>query len=368
MTIIILDREFATNLNKNFTEKIQFDVPEFEGTYADLLILVIYRLIQNGPRILQTLYKSLISVISNVAPYVKGLCSKSCEAILYLIKIFSAPSYLAEKEDNCKVLTSLMEAVNYLLVYQDGSNGRLLITLVNNKEMLLGLESIETFSSQTQYEEESKQKVLDEEDKREEEQKEGEEQKQQMVEVQHEPAQLSEGTNKEESKELKEEEGSKEEDALKELAEEDDQWSGATEQPIESLESSEKEKPDTSAEVKSEDLQSTTNESSAPEKALTDDKKRTDEGEKKVDENEEQKQAVKPASKEDAEEKKKSSNIEETKGEEARFPSREWIAEWKKSLNLENVKQAIKQVDQRAVQFLKKNPNKDNNIDGDKVY
>ena len=125
---------------------------------------------------------------------------------MYLIKIFSAQSYLAEKEDNCKVLTSLMEAVNYLLVYQDGSNGRLLITMVNNKEMLLGLENIETFSLPNTRDEEAKQKVEHEEEKKEEQEgkdepKEGEEQKQQMVEVEHEPAQLSEGTKKEESKE-----------------------------------------------------------------------------------------------------------------------------------------------------------------------
>jgi hypothetical protein len=48
------------------------------------------------------------------------------------------------------------------------------------------------------------------------------------------------------------------------------------------------------------------------------------------------------------------------------FLSPEWEKEWKKSLNLANLKQAIQYTDDKARAFLAKNPSPDNNIDADK--
>jgi len=46
-------------------------MPPFEGTYADLIFMSIYKLIHNGPRLLKPIYKSIVAIIANIAPYTK---------------------------------------------------------------------------------------------------------------------------------------------------------------------------------------------------------------------------------------------------------------------------------------------------------
>lgn len=41
---------------------------------------------------------------------------------MYLVTIFGRKEFLMEKEDNCKTLASLLEAINYLIAYHDESN------------------------------------------------------------------------------------------------------------------------------------------------------------------------------------------------------------------------------------------------------
>jgi len=89
------NRDFSMLLNEPYNLQLQFDLKDFEGgTFGDLTYQVIHRMIKVGPGILRPLYKSLVSVISNTAPYVKGLTKDSCECIFYLVKMFSNPDLL----------------------------------------------------------------------------------------------------------------------------------------------------------------------------------------------------------------------------------------------------------------------------------
>ena len=54
-------------------------------TYNDLVFLSIYRLIQTGPRLLKPIYKSIVAVIANLAPYTKELCREACDGLIYLV-------------------------------------------------------------------------------------------------------------------------------------------------------------------------------------------------------------------------------------------------------------------------------------------
>ena len=94
-----------------------------------------YKLIHNGPRLLKPIYKSIIAVISNIAPYTKKLCREACDGLMYLIQVFSKKEFLQEKEDNCKTLTSLFEAINYLIAYHDETNQYLQIQLMKYQTM-----------------------------------------------------------------------------------------------------------------------------------------------------------------------------------------------------------------------------------------
>lgn len=79
-------RDFAMNLNKDYTFSVKLDVPGFEqGTYADLLFLLVYKLIHNGPRLLKPIYKSIVAILANVAPYIKQLGKEACDGMIYLL-------------------------------------------------------------------------------------------------------------------------------------------------------------------------------------------------------------------------------------------------------------------------------------------
>jgi hypothetical protein len=127
---ISASRELAMNLNTPFTYNIMLDCIEAKGwstsgkklTYSDLVFISVYGLIKNGPRLLRPIYKSIVAVLSNIAPYTKSLCKEGCEGLMYLLNVFAKNEFLLEKEDNCKSMSSLMEAINYLIAYHDESN------------------------------------------------------------------------------------------------------------------------------------------------------------------------------------------------------------------------------------------------------
>ena len=134
MLTISASRELAMNLNTPFTLSIKLDMVEVNNgswtggssgniySYSDLVFVSVYGLIKNGPRLLRPIYKSIVAILSNLAPYTKSLCKEGCEGLMYLLKIFSKKEFLKEREDNCKSLVSLMEAINYLIAYHDETN------------------------------------------------------------------------------------------------------------------------------------------------------------------------------------------------------------------------------------------------------
>ena len=50
--------------------------------------------------------------------------------MMYLVQVFAKKDFLLEKEDNCKTLGSLIEAINYLIGYHDETNQYLQIQLM----------------------------------------------------------------------------------------------------------------------------------------------------------------------------------------------------------------------------------------------
>ena len=130
LTIFLLltisaSRDLAMSLNQPYNLSLKFDFLSTNPTvssYADLVFCSIHGLIKSGPRLLKPIYKSIIAILSNLAPYTKSLCKDGCEGMLYLLTIFAKKEFLLEREDNCKTLCSLMEAINYLIAYHDESN------------------------------------------------------------------------------------------------------------------------------------------------------------------------------------------------------------------------------------------------------
>lgn len=125
---ISASRELAMTLNQQFpyaASKLKFDIPMFEKgtcTYADLIFVQIYKLIHTGPRLLKPIYKSIIAIIANIAPYTKNLSREACDGLMYLVQVFTKREFIIEKEDNSKTVTALFECINYLIAYHDETN------------------------------------------------------------------------------------------------------------------------------------------------------------------------------------------------------------------------------------------------------
>lgn len=145
---ISASRELAMNLNTPFLYNIKLDIIEAKGwstsgkslTYSDLVFISVYGLIKNGPRLLRPIYKSILAILSNLAPYTKSLCKEGCEGLMYLLNVFAKNEFLLEKEDNCKTMSSLMEAINYLIAYHDESNHYLQVMLMKYQSVFEYLE------------------------------------------------------------------------------------------------------------------------------------------------------------------------------------------------------------------------------------
>lgn len=144
-------RDFSLGLNETFTLKLKFDIPEYTPTtFGNLLIQIIYWAIQVGPRILTPLYKSLVSIISNITPYVKDLTKESSECILGLVKKFANINFLKESENNCKILANVLEAINYVLLYHDDGNEEFLVTLIKYWEVFSFIETVKLNNEETE--------------------------------------------------------------------------------------------------------------------------------------------------------------------------------------------------------------------------
>ena len=121
-------RELAMSLNQTYNLKIKLYMPAFEKrscTYADLVFVSIYRLIHSGPRLLRPIYKSIVAIVANIAPYTKCLSREGCDGLMYLVQVFTKREFIMEKEDNAKTVTALFECLNYLIAYHDETNQNL---------------------------------------------------------------------------------------------------------------------------------------------------------------------------------------------------------------------------------------------------
>jgi len=137
-------RELAMTLNTPFVSAIKFDMElPVECTYADLVFLSTYKLIHTGPRLLKPIYKSIVAVMANIAPYTRKLSKEACDGLMYLVSVFTRHQFLLEKEDNCKTLTSLFECLNYLIAYHDETNQHIQVQLLKQQTLFDYIDSEE---------------------------------------------------------------------------------------------------------------------------------------------------------------------------------------------------------------------------------
>ncbi|XP_057681874.1 protein HID1-like isoform X2 [Corythoichthys intestinalis] len=144
------ERNFGVRLNKPLTLRVPMDVPVFSGTHADLLLVIVHRVMTGGHRRLQPLFDSLLTVIVNVSPYLKSLSMVSANKLLHLLEIFSRPCFLFSAPRNHQLVFFLLEAFNNIVQYQFDGNSNLVYSLIRRRNLFHQLANLQADSASIQ--------------------------------------------------------------------------------------------------------------------------------------------------------------------------------------------------------------------------
>jgi hypothetical protein len=149
LTVLILlvlssERDFAISLNEPLTTayKSQLDLPRFTGTHADLLVLVLLKLIMDGHRRLEALWDCILTVLANVSPYIKSLATVTANKLIKLFELTSRPSFVLAQERNHRYLFYQLELFNNVLQYQYEGNTHLVYAIIRERELFTKLVSL----------------------------------------------------------------------------------------------------------------------------------------------------------------------------------------------------------------------------------
>lgn len=133
------ERNFGVALNKSYNLHLPVDVPLFSGNHADLLIIVLHKMIVSGLEKLSALYSCFLTIICNVSPYCKSLCTVAAVKLVNLFQIFVSPRFLYAAESNHVYVGLLLETFNNIIQYQYEGNGNLIYSIIRRREIFEGL-------------------------------------------------------------------------------------------------------------------------------------------------------------------------------------------------------------------------------------
>lgn len=129
------ERSFGVALNKAYQMRLPVELPLFTGNHADLLIIVLHKMIVSGSEKLSPLYSCFLTIVCNVSPYGKSLCALSALKLTNLLKLFVSPKFLFAAEGNYIYVALLLETFNNIVQYQYEGNGNLIYAIVRRKEV-----------------------------------------------------------------------------------------------------------------------------------------------------------------------------------------------------------------------------------------
>eukprot|EP00922_Rhytidocystis_sp_ex-Travisia-forbesii_P051308 GHVS01076168.1.p1 GENE.GHVS01076168.1~~GHVS01076168.1.p1 ORF type:complete len:792 (-),score=105.76 GHVS01076168.1:117-2492(-) len=145
LLVLSSEREFAVRLNEPFTEKFPLDISLFQGCHADLLALVIHRVVVDSTNSSanDSLIDMLLTVLSNISAYVKGFCPESCVKLLHLLDRFSRQGWLFKAPYHYHDVFFLLDMLNNLVQYQYEGNQKLIYSILRQKDVFLELHNLQ---------------------------------------------------------------------------------------------------------------------------------------------------------------------------------------------------------------------------------
>lgn len=133
------ERTFSVSLNKQYNQRALADLPVFVGSYSDLIIITLHKMIVSGSEKITSLYNCFLTIIANISPYCKSLCSVSAVKIVSLFHLFTSPRFLYSAEGNHVYVSLLLETMNNIVQYQYEGNVSLIYSILKRKEIFEAL-------------------------------------------------------------------------------------------------------------------------------------------------------------------------------------------------------------------------------------
>mmetsp|Transcript_22806 Transcript_22806/g.52133 ORF Transcript_22806/g.52133 Transcript_22806/m.52133 type:complete len:723 (+) Transcript_22806:85-2253(+) len=144
LLILSSERPFSVRLNDPYVKKLPLILPSFKGNHADVLALVLYKVISDSFTNPQNdaLVEMLLTVLCNVSPYVKAFSLESCLKLLSLVERSSRPAYLFRSPFTHHGLVFLIEMMNNIIQYQYEGNTMLVYSILRQKEVFRNLKNL----------------------------------------------------------------------------------------------------------------------------------------------------------------------------------------------------------------------------------
>ncbi|KAF1822772.1 uncharacterized protein K489DRAFT_318710 [Dissoconium aciculare CBS 342.82] len=141
-----VEAPFATKLNTPFahseTLPAVMRIPNFHGSYGDFLICSIHTIFTTPKGRLEAVYPALLSIISNIAPYQRGLARATSSKMIDLFTLLSSPSFLLASENNHTLVMKLLDAINGILDNTVKDNPRFVEVLVGSRARFKALRTL----------------------------------------------------------------------------------------------------------------------------------------------------------------------------------------------------------------------------------
>jgi hypothetical protein len=99
-------------------------------------------MIVSGLEKLSPLYSCFLTIICNISPYSKALCTVSAVKLVNLFQLFVSSRFLYAAEGNHVYVSLLLETFNNIVQYQYEGNGNLIYAIVRRKELFEGLSNL----------------------------------------------------------------------------------------------------------------------------------------------------------------------------------------------------------------------------------
>jgi hypothetical protein len=135
------ERSFSVALNKPYKAQLPVDMPLFKGSHADLVVVVLHKLMVGGMDKLSSLYTCFLTIICNISPYCKTLCASAAHKLVNLLELFTSPKVLFAAESNYTSVVMLLESLNNLVQYQYEGNFNLVFSVLTRRKVFEWLNS-----------------------------------------------------------------------------------------------------------------------------------------------------------------------------------------------------------------------------------